>query len=363
MQDINIDTLRQIVPLSLSWVALAKTFGLVSDARLKRLCREHQIDTSHMTGYRRKKGYVLSKKGPIPLEEWLGTRMDRNGDAIRKRLVSEGLKENKCECCQQTHWQEQPIPLELHHVNGDRLDHRLPNLQILCCNCHALTPNYKAKNQKKRVTRITTEQYREAITASYSVSEACQRLGISGQGGNLATVKRIMVVHRIALKTIEIPQELLDHRWVEVKATVPTAKKPQTPSKRPSKEGLATLIWEKPYTDIGHELGVTGGAVATWVKQYGIEGPPSGYWTRRHAGFTHEEAMISQAKALRPRQDLIPQEKVDLAKQMISEGLSLRRTAKAIGCHHSTLQYRLGQDELMARAKMAVSTVAATDSA
>jgi 5-methylcytosine-specific restriction endonuclease McrA len=35
-------------------------------------------------------------------------------------------------------WQGKDIPLELHHVNSDRMDNSLENIVILCPNCHAL---------------------------------------------------------------------------------------------------------------------------------------------------------------------------------------------------------------------------------
>lgn len=37
------------------------------------------------------------------------------------------------------------IPLELHHIDGDRFNNNLENLQILCYNCHALTNNFRQK--------------------------------------------------------------------------------------------------------------------------------------------------------------------------------------------------------------------------
>lgn len=40
------------------------------------------------------------------------------------------------------------IPLQVHHISGDRYDNRIENLQLLCPNCHALTDNYMGKNRK-----------------------------------------------------------------------------------------------------------------------------------------------------------------------------------------------------------------------
>jgi len=61
---------------------------------------------------------------------------------LRKRLVKEGYKENKCEECGITEWMGKAITLELHHIDGNRINNRLENLAILCPNCHSLTPNH-----------------------------------------------------------------------------------------------------------------------------------------------------------------------------------------------------------------------------
>ena len=41
------------------------------------------------------------------------------------------------------------VPLEIHHKDGDRTNNKEENLQLLCPNCHSLTPNYKYLNSKK----------------------------------------------------------------------------------------------------------------------------------------------------------------------------------------------------------------------
>lgn len=70
-------------------------------------------------------------------------------DKLRQRLLKEGVKEYKCECCNNSEWMGRPIALELHHVNGIKDDLRLENLQILCPNCHAFTDNYRGKSISK----------------------------------------------------------------------------------------------------------------------------------------------------------------------------------------------------------------------
>lgn len=68
---------------------------------------------------------------------------------LKLKLLKEGLKEHKCEKCGQTTWLGQPIPLELHHINGNHYDNNFDNLQLLCPNCHALEDNNSGAANKK----------------------------------------------------------------------------------------------------------------------------------------------------------------------------------------------------------------------
>lgn len=44
---------------------------------------------------------------------------------------------------------EQFILAVENHINGNKHDNRIENLQLLCPNCHALTSNYRGKNIKQ----------------------------------------------------------------------------------------------------------------------------------------------------------------------------------------------------------------------
>ena len=73
-----------------------------------------------------------------------------NRTHLEGRLLAEGLKENRCECCGITDWQGAPLAMALHHANGDGLDNRIDNLVMLCPNCHAQTPNFSGRNRRLR---------------------------------------------------------------------------------------------------------------------------------------------------------------------------------------------------------------------
>lgn len=68
---------------------------------------------------------------------------------IRLGLLKYNIKLHKCEICGLEIWNNQPIPLELHHKDGNRFNHSLENLILICPNCHAQTKNYRGKNSRK----------------------------------------------------------------------------------------------------------------------------------------------------------------------------------------------------------------------
>ena len=56
------------------------------------------------------------------------------------------IRGHKCESCSTKKWMGKPIPLDIHHKDGDSDNNKLGNLQLLCPNCHRLTPNHGSKN-------------------------------------------------------------------------------------------------------------------------------------------------------------------------------------------------------------------------
>jgi Zn finger protein HypA/HybF involved in hydrogenase expression len=95
------------------------------------------------------KGLKKPKSNKMTLLEYLANSQDIQSNKVRIKLLEEGYKEHKCECCGKSSWLGQPIPLELHHLDGNRNNNNIENYQLLCPNCHALTDSYRGKNSVK----------------------------------------------------------------------------------------------------------------------------------------------------------------------------------------------------------------------
>lgn len=103
---------------------------------IKRLLQKLTINTEHWTGSAWNRGQQL--------KDWSQyTKIER----LKPHLIK--LRGHKCEQekCELSVWLGKPIPLEVHHIDGDRTNNALDNLKLLCNNCHAVTDNWR--NRKR----------------------------------------------------------------------------------------------------------------------------------------------------------------------------------------------------------------------
>ncbi len=84
----------------------------------------------------------------IPLDEVLVKGRYTDSGTLRQRLIKLGIFEKKCGRCGLDKWQEEELPLNLDHIDGDYNNNLIENLRVLCPNCHSLTPTWCGRNTK-----------------------------------------------------------------------------------------------------------------------------------------------------------------------------------------------------------------------
>jgi hypothetical protein len=148
--------LEPIVKKSLSWAQVCRELGLKpatgSQSHIKKVSIDLNIDFSHFKGSAWNKGRTFLKRN---VKEYLFLGCTEPSHRIKEKLIRDGLKEKKCEFCSISTWKEKDLPLELDHKNGNHLDNRLENLQILCPNCHSI------KTREDRIKKARLSQSEE----------------------------------------------------------------------------------------------------------------------------------------------------------------------------------------------------------
>lgn len=141
-----------MVAESRSYAEVARRLGYAPSGGIHRFLKAHiarvGADVSHFTGQAWNRGGTIVCTPTRPLDELLQYGSGTTSAALRRRLVKEGVKAERCERCGRSEWFGAPLPLQLHHVNGDHLDNRLDDLRILCPNCHATTDTWCGRNRK-----------------------------------------------------------------------------------------------------------------------------------------------------------------------------------------------------------------------
>lgn len=179
------------------------------------------------------------------------------------------------------------IPLEVHHVDGDRLNNELSNLQLLCPNCHAQTDNYCGKNIRYKEA-VPEEKLIEALKVSPNIKQALSKIGINYSAKSwYDKAKRLMEENNIEFtkKEVSVTVKKREYRCrrcsvcgkplqYNTKGTLCKECYRHSPDRRnvewPSKETLLNDITTMSFLKVGEKYGVTDNAVRKWCRYYGL---------------------------------------------------------------------------------------------
>lgn len=118
-------------------------------------------------------------------------------DLQRKLLLQ--IRGQKCEICGITEWNNKPISLQCHHIDGDHTNNQLSNLLLVCPNCHSQTEHYKGKERIKR-SKVSVEEILALASQCYSINDLLNKLDLAG-GGNYHRVKKIVEQYNVIFKS------------------------------------------------------------------------------------------------------------------------------------------------------------------
>lgn len=180
----------RLVKESKSFYELAEKIGYErtgggTQTSLKQAVKERGLDTSHFLGQ-------AWNKDNYDFSAFEKNSTKKNGKTTLKPLIY--LRGRKCEKCGNTEWMGQPINLEIHHINGDRSDNSLENLQLLCPNCHSYTDTFCHKSNHQTVS---DEDFVLALQQNKNISQALKQLGLTPAGGNYTRARELIEKHHL----------------------------------------------------------------------------------------------------------------------------------------------------------------------
>lgn len=222
--------------------------------------KELDIDISHFTGKAWNVGIRYQSPAKQKLEDVLVEKSTyRSSTKLKRRLIIEGLKEEKCEECLLSEWLNKKIPLELHHKNGNNMDNRLENIQLLCPNCHAQTDTYRSKNRTSVLSELRADEF---INSSSTESDK-----------TITTkVKKNIKEKNVKVKTKCLNCEKECRRTDTLYCCLDCYKEARkNVSSVPKVPELLSAFKElKSFVQVGKKFGVSDNAVRKWCKNYGI---------------------------------------------------------------------------------------------
>ena len=167
----NIDDVQKAVADNKSIAGVLRQLGLRpiggNYKTIKRIVASNKIDISHFTGQGWNVGLVFKPNKSIEDNEvFTINSVYKCSWRLRERYKKyTGIA--YCENCGLSEWMGKPIPLEIHHINGNNTDNRIANLQLICPNCHAFTKYYRGRatlSARSERREVECRKFKEALT-------------------------------------------------------------------------------------------------------------------------------------------------------------------------------------------------------
>lgn len=254
---------------------------------LKDFIAKYNLDETKLNENRHK-AYKMCGENSLQysLEDiFAGKHPNYRSSVLLKRLVKEGYKEYKCERCGITHWQGQPITLQLHHKDGNHYNNALENLEILCPNCHSQTDGYvgrkKENTQSFKLQKTPRPQKKDLCpvcnknekSIKSTMCDSCARKERRKPKVSKEELFEIMKTNSYysAAKILGVDIKTVS-RWHKYYTNKGRENGNMTigSDKAPTREVLKKKIRTMSFLQIGKEYYVSDNAIRKWCDTYGL---------------------------------------------------------------------------------------------
>jgi transposase-like protein len=226
---------RAAVAESLSYSETLRRLGLCASGgnwrTLRMWTQRWAIPTDHFDP--NATNAAAARERARPLDEILVRGSTYSRGSLKRRLWAAGLKPRQCELCGQGElWHGRPMGLILDHVNGERDDHRLENLRIVCPNRAATLDTHCGRKNRLEPQRTCAKcgtPFRPNRPRQRYCSQACGTRAPRPKGKANPRLRRV---------------------------------------ERPPHEQLMREIEATSYLAVGRKYGVSDNAIRKWVRQY-----------------------------------------------------------------------------------------------
>ena len=156
MSKYTCELLAPLVVDSMSVAEVCRRLGVTDrgsmNTFIRRRITELELDTTHFLGQGRNRGdrHVggperLSWQDVLVRNRRGGSRKERI-EVLRRALLECGRPHICAGCGLGPAWCDEPLVLEVDHVDGDPLNNEPDNVRFLCPNCHSQTGNHGVLN-------------------------------------------------------------------------------------------------------------------------------------------------------------------------------------------------------------------------
>ena len=139
----TVDELKEIIKCSKSFIDIIKTLKVNKSYHiyLTKFVKDNNVDISHFERIHTKR--TIDKILVKDSVQACSTR-------IKQYLLKNNIVKEECSVCKiPPEWNNNPLTLQLDHINGDHFDNRVENLRLICPNCHSQTDTFTGRNLRE----------------------------------------------------------------------------------------------------------------------------------------------------------------------------------------------------------------------